>query len=347
MKWLLGLFGCFLAASAGCVPGADDPKWCSSDNDCASGEVCGSPDCHTVATCLPAGCACVQSEFGYSVPGDACRKSNARECNCDHATCGNPRDSCGTGVCLGVCKVGESCAVCLDGKSCEGAEICASSYCIANEAGTEAVCRPTECAFTRLVPPLCGTPEAPCGEECCKPDCTDRVCGEDLRCGLSCGTCEPESFCTIEGRCQLDSGVSACAGDLRATPPLIQVESVAGDLPTPQGGTITDGTYDLVATRQYVLDRFADVYQRAALRFSASGTEVEQIYDYDPDYFADYDTPHRLLAVATESTVLHFSVKCPNTVISIYQNYDRSFTVQGSELWLFQPSLIEVYRARQ
>ena len=134
---------------------------------------------------------------------------------------------------------------------------------------------------------------------------------------------------------------------MRATPPLIQVERVAGDLPTPQGGTITDGTYDLVATRQYVLDRFADVYQRAALRFSASGTEVEQIYDYDPDYFADYDTPHRLLAVATEGTVLHFSVKCPNTVISIYQNYDRSFTVQGSELWLFQPSLIEVYRARQ
>jgi len=237
--------------------------------------------------------------------------------------------------------------VCLDHKTCQGFEICAGSYCIANDAWTQAVCRPIECAFSRLVPPLCGTPDAPCGEECCKPDCTDRVCGEDPRCGLSCGTCEPESFCTIDGQCQLDSGVADCAGDLRATPPLIEVERAAGELPKPQGGTITDGTYDLVAKRQYVSDQSADVYRRAALRFSASGTQVEQIYDYGPDYFADYGTHHRLMTVTTEGTLLHFSVTCPDAVITTYRNYDRGFTVQGSELWLFQQSLSEVYRARQ
>jgi len=36
----------------------------------------------------------------------------------------------------------------------------------------------------------------------------------------------------------------------------------------------------------------------------------------------------------------------PEDVISIYRSYDRGFTVRGSELWLHQPGLVEIYRAR-
>jgi len=251
-------------------------------------------------------------------------------------------------VCAGVCPAGESCAVCLDGKTCENVEICAGSFCIANDTWTKATCRPLECAFSPVVPPLCGTPDALCGEECCQPDCAGRECGDDPRCGLSCGTCGPETFCDFEaGKCQLVAGVSACAGDLRATPPEIAVERGENPKPEASGGKIADGIYDLVATREYVTDAFSTVYERAALRFFDGATQAEQIYDPNRDYFlGDTDTPHRLLTVAAEGSVLHFTVSCPDSVISIYRAYDRGFTVQGSELWLFQPKLIEVYRAR-
>lgn len=239
--------------------------------------------------------------------------------------------------------------MCLDGKTCGNVEICSGSFCIANDARTKATCRPLECAF-RPVPPLCGTPDALCGEECCQPDCTGRECGDDPRCGVSCGTCGPETFCDFEhGQCQLVTGVSACAGDLRATPPKITVEQ--GESPKPQaaGGKIIDGIYDLVATREYVRDAFSTVYERAALRFFDDATQAEQIFDRDRNYFLadDEDSPHRLLTVVADGSVLHFTVSCPDTVISIYRAYDRGFTVRGSELWLFQPELIEIYRARQ
>jgi len=39
--------------------------------------------------------------------------------------------------------------------------------------------------------------------------------------------------------------------------------------------------------------------------------------------------------------VLHLTVSCPDDVLSIERVDDRGFTVQGDELWLFQPDLIE------
>jgi hypothetical protein len=197
-----------------------------------------------------------------------------------------------------------------------------------------------------LAPPLCGTPDALCGEECCELDCSDIQCGPDKRCGLSCGTCDTASFCTIDGRCELDTGVATCAGDLRATPPKIAVEAATGDPPVPLGGTIADGIYDLVATRAYSQTHIANIYERSALRFSTGGTQLEQSYNRDPDYTAAYDSPHRLLTVVVDGTALHFKVTCPDDLISIDVSFDRGFTVQGAELWLIQPGFVEIYRAR-
>lgn len=59
------------------------------------------------------------------------------------------------------------------------------------------------------------------------------------------------------------------------------------------------------------------------------------------------DWSHRHLNVSSQGSVLHFTVTCPSEVLTRYAVYDRGFSVQGSELWLFQPSLIEIYRMRQ
>ena len=333
----------------GCLA-EDAERVCSSDVDCRDGEACGTTTCSGFLRCIPRRCACNRMLVGP--PGDACLRSpdpeaNTPVCSCAHATCASPRDSCGRSTCPGVCALGESCAACLY-NSCSQ-DVCRGSSCVVNDARTAAVCRPDECVEPRArKPPLCGTPDALCGEECCKPDCVGRVCGEDPRCGESCGAgCEPQHVCSSEGQCQLDKRVTACPGDLRTTTPRIAVERPSGSPPAPAGGSITDGIYDLVAARAYVENPPADLYERAAIRFSEGGTQVELVYDPHPDYPSNAGGLHRLMMVEMESsTEMLLVARCPSDdPISRYLR--RGFTAQGSELWLFQPNVVEVYRARQ
>jgi hypothetical protein len=207
------------------------------------------------------------------------------------------------------------------------------------------VCRPAECLGI-LIPPLCGSPDAPCGEECCQPDCGAKKCGTEDRCGESCGTCDPNYQCSIDGQCNLEPIVLLCPGDLRARGPVIAIEQPAGPMPTPEGGTIADGIYDLTAIHQYGRSTFAELYRQAAIEFAGGATTAEQIGVVDIAFFADPESPHRLMSVTADGTTLHFSVTCPGSPHVIEPNFDRGFTVHDSEVWLFQEGVVEVYARR-
>jgi RHS repeat-associated protein len=115
--------------------------------------------------------------------------------NCSAATCANPGDGCG-GVCTGACPAGST--------GCTVDATCPPGFaCIASDDGAK-TCRPADCAYRQMVPPLCGVPGAPCGEQCpaCTPRCDGRACGADPNCGQSCGTCEAGQVCDGEGQCQ-------------------------------------------------------------------------------------------------------------------------------------------------
>ncbi len=64
-------------------------------------------------------------------------------------------------------------------------------------------CRPGDCAYRILAPPLCGISGALCGDECpaCTPRCDGRHCGPDPNCGQSCGTCGAGTYCNGSGEC--------------------------------------------------------------------------------------------------------------------------------------------------
>ncbi len=168
--------------------------------------------------CEPVGCCDEPSEQG----------TTTLECgtcvcvpDCSDATCADPSNGCG-GECPGVCDVGE-CGCKLDLH-------CAPGHACVTE-GECGVCRPEVCAVQELKPPLCGSPNAPCGEECptCVPACGGRECGSDPQCGSSCGTCAAGSYCNADGRC-----VSTSFSD----PPIRVPDGLGGtkdlpDLPSP------------------------------------------------------------------------------------------------------------------
>lgn len=343
--WVLSVLGVIVGcATSGSGDEDEDDDLCSSDDECGPYEICGTTDCTGFPRCIPTNCACSQGPGYIIAPGDACLSGDGDpppRCTCDEATCDDPLDSCGLDTCPGVCQPGESCAVCLEGDACGNAEVCLGSYCISHLPG-RAFCLGLECL--RAAPPLCGTPDAPCGEDCCQPDCSGRECGDDPNCNVSCGECGAHTFCSID-TCRSLTGLDLCPGDLRALDPIIPFESVGGTMPQPTGGVIVDGTYDLIAQHRYQLTYFADVYLRSALRFSANATQVEHIYDPDIAYRADGESPHRQLTVVADGTTLNFEVTCP-VEHAIFDFYTRGFTVQGSELRLFQESSVEIYARR-
>jgi hypothetical protein len=164
-------------------------------------------------------------------------------------------------------------------------------------------------------------------------------------CNVSCGTCGAHAFCSVS-TCQNLPGLDRCPGDLRALDPIIPFEAKNGARPEPVGGAIADGTYDLIAQHRYQQTYFAEVYLRSALRFSGNATEVEHVYDPDIAYLADGESPHRHLTVDAAGTTLNFQVTCP-VEYAIFDTYARGFSVQGSELWLFQESSVEIYERRE
>ncbi len=114
--------------------------------------------------------------------------------DCSSATCRAPKDGCG-GLCPGVCKSGEH--------GCFYDVVCPAGFsCLEFEDGTT-TCLPGECAFRVLAPPLCGSPDASCGDKCpsCTPRCEGLECGPDPNCDQSCGTCTGDKYCSGAGQC--------------------------------------------------------------------------------------------------------------------------------------------------
>jgi hypothetical protein len=117
-------------------------------------------------------------------------------------------------------------------------------------------------------------------------------------------------------------------------------------MPSPEGGTIVDGTYVLVATHQYVPSPTPDGFTQSSIRYFGGATQVEQIDQAIPFSFASNEPPHRLMSVTADGTTLHFSVTCPDRTHVITPMFNRGFTVHGAEVWLFQPNTIQVYAPR-
>lgn len=326
-----------LVGAPGCSS-SSAPHYCQSDANCGTGQVCGTEDCGGINTCIRAECACIPPN-GFRNP---CSDTYSKDCSCDAATCGHPLDTCGH-LCPGVCNTGDSCQFCTDGKTCDGVEPCLGSSCIIDPDG-KAVCRPFDCIFTSVQPPLCGSPDAVCGPTCPKPDCSTRECGDDPSTGLSCGSCGVHHYCDIDGKCVEPPEYLLCNGDLTALSPEIAVDIGRPPMPAPVGGTITDGIYDLVAEHEYQTT-IPISYVRSAMRFSEGGTHVEHIYDADFSSGADQDSPHRLMNVSAAGTELSFDVTCPTQYV-FFPHYVEGFTVNGDELDLFQPYFIEVYMKR-
>jgi hypothetical protein len=242
-----------------------------------------------------------------------------------------------------VCPFGESCQACLESDVCGFTEICADSFCIVDGAH-QAKCRPLACSDPFKDQSLCGSDDAVCGE-CPVPDCEGRECGQAANSSASCGTCRVHRWCATDGKCQQRPEYQYCGGDLEAQPPEIPVVGQAEPAPEPQGGSISDGIYDLVAQRFNGSTAFLEKYLRGALAFSEGATRAEHIYDAEPGSQADDETPHRELSVSGDGTTLRFHIDCPGTVL--FRDYERQFTAAGDELWLYQPGMVEIYQRRQ
>jgi hypothetical protein len=151
-------------------------------------------------------------------------------------------------------------------------------------------------------------------------------------------------YCDATQHCTQRSAYGLCEGELSVSPDAITPVVLAEAAPTPTGGEIADGIYDLVAEYKTGIG-IATQYERAALRFFDAGLHAELMSD--PDLGSpDYDSPHRLLNVSrADDTTLNFEVICPTKYV-LFPRYTRTYSANGDELTLFQQSLMEVYKKR-
>jgi RHS repeat-associated protein len=194
---------------APCGEQCSDRVECSSNADCASGQVCGANNgqlfgAATSSVCWPAICE--------TAPSSACGTTQSAcglcRCapNCAGKVCGSdPADGCG-GVCRGLCADRDTgCALDSD---CREGSVCLDDAGprVGLPAGTN-VCLPSMC----IAPPAeeCGSVADPCGLcEACIPECADRACGVDPKCGVSCGECTGSTLCGADGRCHAEPPAS-------------------------------------------------------------------------------------------------------------------------------------------
>ncbi len=184
-----------------CGPNCTCTTGCDSRNPqstCPSREVClprmGLPlHAPTIDACLDPRCPSNDPTL-CGRPDSLCGPACICTPNCSQATCANPVDGCG-GQCPGVCVGGQP--------GCTSDLNCPAGFSCLKGADGINICRPGACAFRLLVPPLCGSPGALCGDTCpvCTPRCDGRQCGADPNCGQSCGSCGSGTSCNGDGQC--------------------------------------------------------------------------------------------------------------------------------------------------
>jgi hypothetical protein len=119
----------------------------------------------------------------------------------------------------GEFRCGEECVVSC--ALCTGAQFYCGGVCVEDCGacdGSPDACG-TDCTNLELDSVNC----AACGHSCdlsgemcatgecvCRPACDQRDCGEDPRCGQSCGTCSDTFSCDEHQRCSLDCGTGRC-----------------------------------------------------------------------------------------------------------------------------------------
>jgi hypothetical protein len=163
---------------------------------------------------------------------------------------------------------------------------CSLGYqCLATDDGGS-ICLPGDCAFMVLEPPLCGTPDAKCGDErpVCTPQCEARECGPDPVCGKSCGECDPAtSYCNLSGECAPNANF--CEGSLSLMGSPVDPVDFDGEPPDASGGSLTDATFDLIEMRVYGSPTTPPEARREALRFFDSGMQAEQVLEVLGDVY--------------------------------------------------------------
>lgn len=180
---------------------------CQSDADCPAGEICGENNGDQFASefprvCMPAGCLTAPHETGCGSTTSPCGLCTCVQ-QCEGKVCGGDlSDNCNS-RCTGVC--GPDDVGCQQDSDCESGFICVvgGGPRKGHPAGTN-VCMPAGigCESGSVAPPLCGSVDAPCGEcVSCTPQCADRECGPDPRCGASCGSCAGGEVCNGAGQC--------------------------------------------------------------------------------------------------------------------------------------------------
>jgi RHS repeat-associated protein len=180
---------------------------CDPDNPasvCPDGEVCKRDLGSYFRAGSPHVCLDPEAECPTNNPADCgtrfskCGATCVCTPDCSIATCADPSGGCPGQVCPGVCDPGQ---VTPSGGACSTGH---AAYF-----GPDGIqrCRPIICTLVPVVPPLCGTPDAECGEECpiCVPECEGRMCGRDPKCQVFCGnetgTCDQGLECDGNGQC--------------------------------------------------------------------------------------------------------------------------------------------------
>lgn len=228
-EWMRGLVGCALVMAVGCGSshGAGDggptPTACTTNADCAGGELCVGGQCleacgaadpctDDTLVCSPATNLCVECATSSDCGAD--ERCEAERCV---AACGSDADCAGgercdvtSGVCVSLgcgsdadCPGGERCEVatgsceviCALASDCAPGELCLAGMCL--EETTAECTGSAECdGLEQCVGGLCRCPaEFRCGDECVDPATDGFHCGA---CGNECdlaAVCEAGACC--------------------------------------------------------------------------------------------------------------------------------------------------------
>ena len=199
-EWQCGDDGC----GGPCPPGCTDNETCT-DHACECAHVqCGDVCCVSAQVCYNGSC-CTSDCAGKECGDDGCGSTCPPGCVLESETCNDGLCECSTPLCGGaccdtweVCNEGQCCnPICLAGQC--GDDGCGGTCgeCEANKTCNAGLC---ECTNLECAGACCAGNEVCYNSACCAPDCAGKECGED-GCGYTCGVCEEDQTCTVEGLC--------------------------------------------------------------------------------------------------------------------------------------------------